>query len=180
VKWLLAIVLTLACGTASAKILTDDNLPEYDVQKECTDAPGAAAGGQAFVARCATSEENAHRAMFGLNVPTDTLISCVKEVERRPPGRNNRDLNMCMRQQSGRAEFKKLETLVPRAAAFCADKPSRDDCIAQEKKSQRFVRDNPMLLTVTGAGDCIDNLRPPETLSWKKVAACATHPPQES
>ena len=179
-KWLATIVLTLACSTASAKILTDDNLPEYDVQKECSAAPGAAAGGEAFVARCTTSEEDAHRAMFGLNVTASTLKSCAEEVGRHAPGRNNRDLNMCMRQQAGLAEFKKLETLVPREAALCTDRSARSDCAAQEGKWRRFVSDNPILLTLPDVADCIENLRAPATLSWKKVAACAMHPPRES
>ncbi len=179
-KWVLTIALTLACSTVSAKILTDDNLPQYDVQKECSAAPGAAAGGEAFVARCTTSEEDAHRAMFGLNVPAETLKSCEDEVGRHAPGRNNRDLNMCMRQQTGRTEFKKLETLVPREAALCADEPARNDCIAQEKKWRRFFDDNPIFLTLTGVADCIDSLSAPDMLSWRKVAACAMHPPRQS
>lgn len=176
----MAIALSLACDAASATVLTDDNLPEYDVQKECSAAPGAVAGGQAFVARCATSEENAHRAMFGLTVATAILNSCAKEIAGYPPGRNNRDLNTCMRQQSGRAEVKKLEKAIPQEVVLCADKSSRNDCIAQERKSRRFVSDNPILLTLTGVGDCIDNLRTPDMLSWKKVAACAIHPPHET
>lgn len=179
-KRLLLVALSLACSTASAKILTDDNLPQYDVQKECTDAHGAAEGGQAFVAHCVTSEGDARRAMFGLNVPPEMLKSCAASVEKRSPGRNNRALNICLRQQSGLAEIKKLEALVPRDSTLCADKSARGDCSAQEKKAHRFVTADPTVLTRSGTDGCIESLRTLNALSWKKIAACATNPPNES
>jgi hypothetical protein len=179
-KWILAIALSFACGGASAKVLTDRNLPDYDVGKECSDAPEAAAGGQAFVAHCMTSEDAARSAMFGLDIPGETLKLCAKEVEKHPPGRNDRDLNICIRQQSGRAEIKKLEAFVPHERDLCAEKSSRGDCIAQEKKWHRFLTANPTVLTLPGTGDCIENLQALNTLSWKKVAACAANPARES
>ncbi len=180
VKWLLAIALSVACGAASAKILTNDNLPDYDVGKECADAPGAAAGGQAFVAHCMTTEDAARTAMFGLDIPGETLKLCVHEIEKHPPGRNDRDLNICVRQQTGRAEIKKLEASVPHESDLCADKSSRRDCVANEKQWHRFLTMNPIVLTLPGTGDCIENLRALNTLSWKKVAACAANPPRAS
>ena len=179
-KWILAVALILTCGGASAKILTDNNLPDYDVRKECSEAPGAAAGGQAFVAHCMTTEDAARRAMFGLNIPGKILKSCAKEVEKHPTGRNDRDLNICVRQQSGRAEIKELEALVPHERDLCTDKSSHGDCIAQEKKWHRFVTSNPTVLTLPGTDDCIESLKTLNALSWKKIAACAANPPRES
>jgi hypothetical protein len=176
VKFLLAIMLMMCAGRASADVLTDANIPKYDSRTDCENSPPAKFK-QGWVAECLGIEESGRKTLIGMDAPHLVLAFCDADTRlHSEPFPSYWHFVFCIRREHALPAFKKIDGEIGKAAAFCDTNGRNEDqfqaCLGDQMEYRALIESYPDFLDNAAAIACIDDLRRRGFLAWSNAFDC--------